>query len=256
MKYLLSLNSGGLKYSQSVYFVADWLVQLDKATLDVENISRGPQIPYVRNKRRLVTKAFMINLYILRGLKNILIYIKETFTELSYRIWFRHACSCLPWDTTLLIVHCFTSLTIETITPWNVFILLYFNVNNIGMRERPWKRPLEVCSKFDIWILSGSSISQSYWLVLYKSIERKRRYHLKLSGHNFFFTISFSMNALLFNVEKLEYWANHNGSIGDCWNAWYHTNPVGNWRFKVVKILDEITYCLKATLKAILITQR
>lgn len=144
MKYLLSLNSGGLKYSQSVYFVADWLVQLDKATLDVENISRGPQIPYVRNKRRLVTKAFMINLYILRGLKNILICIKETFTELSYRIWFRHACSGLPWNTTLLIVHCFTSLTIETITPWNVFILLYFNVNNIGMSERdlendPWK---------------------------------------------------------------------------------------------------------------------
>lgn len=61
-------------------------MQLDKANLDVENISRGPQIPYVRNKRRLVTKSFMINIYILRGLKNILICIKETFTELSYRI--------------------------------------------------------------------------------------------------------------------------------------------------------------------------
>lgn len=50
----------------------------------------------------------------------------------------------VSWNTTLLIVHCFTSLTIETITPWNVFILLYFNVNNIGMSERdlendPWK---------------------------------------------------------------------------------------------------------------------
>lgn len=81
----------------------------------------------------------MINLYILRGLKNILICIKEIFIELSYWIWFCYVCLGLFWNIMFLIVYCFISFIIEIIIFWNVFILFYFNVNNIGMSERDFE---------------------------------------------------------------------------------------------------------------------
>lgn len=94
-----------------------------------------------------------------------------------------------------------------------------------------------------VWLLYLTS----YWRVLYKSIERKRRYHLKLSGHFFFYNWN---ECIAFSRRKLECWANHNGSKGGLLKCMVPYNSVGNWRFKVVKILDEITYCLKATLKS------
>lgn len=38
-----------------------------------------------------------------------------------------------------LIVYCFISFIVEIIIFWNVFILFYFNVNNIGMSERDFE---------------------------------------------------------------------------------------------------------------------
>lgn len=102
---------------------------------------------------------------------------------------------------------------------------------------------LEVWHLNIVWLLYLTS----YWRVLYKSIERKRRYHLKLSGHFFFYNLN---ECIAFSRRKLECWANHNGSKGGLLKCMVPYNPVGNWCFKVVKILDEITYCLKATLKS------
>lgn len=104
-------------------------------------------------------------------------------------------------------------------------------------------------SLFKVWYLNIVWFFYfiSYWWVLYKSIERKRCYYLKLFGYFFFYNLN---ECIVFLCWKLECWVNYNGSKGGLLKCMVLYNLVGNWCFKVVKILDEIIYCLKVILKS------
>lgn len=104
-------------------------------------------------------------------------------------------------------------------------------------------------SLFKVWYLNIVWFFYfiSYWWVLYKSIERKRCYYLKLFGYIFFYNLN---ECIVFLCWKLECWVNYNGSKGGLLKCMVLYNLVGNWCFKVVKILDEIIYCLKVILKS------
>lgn len=94
-----------------------------------------------------------------------------------------------------------------------------------------------------VWLLYLSKLLTGF----VQEHRKEKTLSFKIIWTFFFYNLN---ECIAFSRRKLECWANHNGSKGGLLKCMVPYNPVGNWCFKVVKILDEITYCLKATLKS------